>query len=93
MIVFTNYCAHLVSLIDRIQKRLSFPVPFDTIERSLNFMKDVPCLVVTTADFYRPDIEKICEQLDKSKIYEIGNDEYAIEHPNLLTLLSYNQEE
>ena len=56
-------------------------------------MKDVPCLVVTTADFYRPDLEKICEQLDKSKIYEIGNDEYAIEHPNLLTLLSYNQEE
>ena len=56
-------------------------------------MKDVPCLVVTTTDFYRPDLEKIRAQVDKSKIYEIGNDEYYIEHPNLLTLLSYDQKE
>ena len=56
-------------------------------------MKDVPCLVVTTNDFYEPDLEKIRAQVDKSKIYEIGNDEHYIEHPNLLTLLSYDQKE
>ena len=59
VIVFTENFALLVSLIDKTQKTLKFPEPIDTIERSLNFMKNVPCLVVTTRSLYSNDLEKI----------------------------------
>ena len=59
VIVFTENFALLVSLIDKTQKTLKFPEPIDTIERSMNFMKNVPCLVVTTDRLYSNDLEKI----------------------------------